>query len=157
MTRHLIRGQRSNQTLGTPNVINICSQLVTAGCLPLITAAITVVFQVGQTNIDTVDFVSDVQVIYEGIAAWIPESSFDCLLTVLNQVLTRSGLQPFNRLHIRLELFAFEMLVSFALFSLIELGTSPVAPLVVRDDSCALEIKVAVSYTHLTLPTKRIV
>ena len=43
--------------------------------MPLITTAITVVFQVGQTNIDTVDFISDVQVIYEGIAPWVPKSS----------------------------------------------------------------------------------
>ena len=33
-------------------------------------------------------FVGDVQVIYEYIAVWIPESCFDCLLAVLNQVLT---------------------------------------------------------------------
>ena len=99
-------------------------------------------FQVGQTNIDTVDFVGDVQVIYEDIAPRIPESSLDCPLTILNQPLTQSGLHPFSRLHIRLEL-AFEMLVSFAGFSLVELGTSPVAPLVFRDEPCALKIKVS--------------
>ena len=125
-----------------PNLIDVGSQLVAAGCLPLIKTAITVVFQVGHTNIDTVAFVGDVQVIYEDIAPWIPQSSFDCLLTVLNQALTRSGLQPFSRLHISLELFAFEMFVSYSRFSLVELDTSPVAPLEVRDDPCTLEIKV---------------
>ena len=82
---------------------------------------------------------------YEDIAPWIPESGFDCLLTVLNQALMRSGLQPFSRLHIRLELFAFEMFVSYPRFSLVELDTSPVTPLVVRDDPCTLEIKVGSS------------
>ena len=125
-----------------PNLIDVGSQLVAAGCLPLIKTAITVVFQVGHTNIDTVAFVGDVQVIYEDIAPWIPESSFDCLLTVLNQALTGSGFQPFSRLHISLELFAFEMLVSYSRFSFVELDTSPVAPPVVRDDPCTLEIKV---------------
>ena len=125
-----------------PNLIDVGSQLVAAGCLPLIKTAITVVFQVGHTNIDTVAFVGDVQVIYEDIAPWIPQSCFDCLLTVSNQVLTRSGLQPFSRLHISLELFAFEMFVSYSRFSLVELDTSPVAPLEVRDDPCTLEIKV---------------
>jgi hypothetical protein len=124
------------------NMIDVRSQLVAAGCLPLITTAITVVFQVAQTNIDTVAFVGNVQVIYEDIAPWIPESSFDCLLTVLNQALTGSGFQPFSRLHISLELFAFEMLVSYSRFSFVELDTSPVAPPVVRDDPCTLEIKV---------------
>ena len=74
-----------------PNLIDVGSQLVAAGCLPLIKTAITVVFQVGHTNIDTVAFVGDVQVIYEDIAPWIPQSRFDCLLTVSNQVLTRSA------------------------------------------------------------------
>ena len=87
-------------------MIDVGSQVVAAGCLPLITTAIPVVFQVGQTNIDTVAFVGNVQVIYEDIAPWIPESSFDCLLTVLNQALTGSGFQPFSRLHISLELLS---------------------------------------------------
>ena len=34
------------------------------------------------------------------------------------------------------------MLVSCARFNLVELEASPVAPLVVRDDPCTLEIKV---------------
>ena len=51
---------------------DVGSQLVAAGCFPLITTAITVVFQVGHTNIDTVAFVGDVQVIYEDIAPLDP-------------------------------------------------------------------------------------
>ena len=51
-------------------------------------------------------------------------------------------LPTFSRLHISLELFAFEMLVSYSRFSFVEMDTSPVAPPVVRDDPCTLEIKV---------------
>ena len=46
-----------------PNLIDVGSQLVAAGCLPLIKTAITVVFQVGHTNIDTVDFVGEIETV----------------------------------------------------------------------------------------------